>query len=324
MGWKETLKRSLDVQRGRRVMQLRECEYILAIAQEGNMGKAAQRLYVSQPTLSKMLAKLEENIGMPLFERQSTGMVPTAAGTAYIEGARRMIELNAQWEQEINAASGNHPFLDIGIPMVRLDVVVYYVLPRLARRFPGLQTHSSHTPQSKLVVDLINNKCALGLGIIKEKYSHILNNVIVGEEEYVLVVPKGHPLERKARPKAGCRYPHVEVSQLKDTPFVISRPDAYSARVTQRFFSDNDITPPIAMRMQNTGNIMKAVAGGAGVALLPSQPLSAMGAADKLAYLHVDVHEQPMQIGVLYRRGYALSLIEKAFIADLREAYRQS
>ena len=305
-------------------MQLRECEYILAIVQEGNMGKAAQRLYVSQPTLSKMLAKLEENIGMPLFERQSTGMVPTAAGTAYIEGARRMIELNAQWEQEINAASGNHPFLDIGIPMVRLDVVVYYVLPRLARRFPGLQTHSSHTPQSKLVVDLINNKCALGLGIIKEKYSHILNNVIVGEEEYVLVVPKGHPLERKARPKAGCRYPHVEVSQLKDTPFVISRPDAYSARVTQRFFSDNDITPPIAMRMQNTGNIMKAVAGGAGVALLPSQPLSAMGAADKLAYLHVDVHEQPMQIGVLYRRGYALSLIEKAFIAELREAYRQS
>ena len=305
-------------------MHLRECEYILAIAQEGNMGKAAQRLYVSQPTLSKMLAKLEENIGMPLFDRQSTGMVPTAAGTAYIEGARRMIELNAQWEQEINAASGNNPLLDIGIPMVRLDVVVYYVLPRLARRFPGLQTHSSHTPQSKLVVDLINNKCALGLGIIKEKYSHILNNEIVGEEEYVLVVPKGHPLERKARPKAGCRYPHVEVSQLKDTPFVISRPDAYSARVTQRFFSDNDITPPIAMRMQNTGNIMKAVAGGAGVALLPSQPLSAMGAADKLAYLHVDVHEQPMQIGVLYRRGYALSLIEKAFIAELREAYRQS
>ena len=305
-------------------MHLRECEYILAIAQEGNMGKAAQRLYVSQPTLSKMLAKLEENIGMPLFERQSTGMVPTAAGTAYIEGARRMIELNAQWEQEINAASGNNPLLDIGIPMVRLDVVVYYVLPRLARRFPGLQTHSSHTPQSKLVVDLINNKCALGLGIIKEKYSHILNNEIVGEEEYVLVGPKGHPLERKARPKAGCRYPHVEVSQLKDTPFVISRPDAYSARVTQRFFSDNDITPPIAMRMQNTGNIMKAVAGGAGVALLPSQPLSAMGAADKLAYLHVDVHEQPMQIGVLYRRGYALSLIEKAFIAELREAYRQS
>ena len=53
-------------------MQLRECEYILAIAQEGNMGKAAQRLYVSQPTLSKMLAKLEEEIGAPLFERQSS------------------------------------------------------------------------------------------------------------------------------------------------------------------------------------------------------------------------------------------------------------
>ena len=90
----------------------------------------------------------------------------------------------------------------------------------------------------------------------------------------------------------------------------------------QRFFSDYDITPPIAVRMQNTGNIIKAVAGGAGVALLPSQPLTAMGLADKLTYLHVDVHEPPMQIGVLYRRGYTLSPIEKAFIAELREAYR--
>ena len=115
MGMKEPLKISPITER-EGVMQLRECEYVLAIAQEGNMSKAAQRLYVSQPTLSKMLAKLEENIGMPLFERQSTGMVPTAAGTVYIEGARRMLELNSQWEQEINAASRNAQAMITAMP----------------------------------------------------------------------------------------------------------------------------------------------------------------------------------------------------------------
>lgn len=303
-------------------MQLRECEYILAIAQEGNMGKAAQRLYVSQPTLSKMLTKLEESIGTPLFERQSTGMVPTPAGVVYIEGARRMVEMNAQWEQEINAVTGKQPVLDIGLPQLRLELMNRYVFPRLSQRFPGLQTHYLHTPQGKLMVDLINNKCALGIGMITEKFSRILNCDIVGEEEYVLVVPKGHPLEKKAQRMAQFRYPHICVQHLRDTPFVVSRPDAFSARVARRFFCENDITPPIALTMQNTGNIIQAVAGGAGVALLPSQPLIPLGMHDKLAYLHVDIHEEPMQIGIMYRRGYALSKIELAFISELREAYR--
>ena len=57
-------------------MQLRECEYFITIAQEGNMGRAARLLYVSQPTLSKMLNKLEKEIGTPLLNqmRRETGL----------------------------------------------------------------------------------------------------------------------------------------------------------------------------------------------------------------------------------------------------------
>ncbi len=303
-------------------MQLRECEYILAIAEEGNMGKAAQRLYTSQPTLSKMLGKLEEKIGMPLFERQPTGMVPTAAGAVYIDGARKMLELNAQWEKDIDTVTGKLPVLDVGFPMIRLDILACRVVPALAARYPGLQSVYICTSQSRIATDLLNNKCAIGVGIITEQYASLLNYETVGEEEYVLAVPKGHPLERKAHPLPGSRFPHLAVSHLKNTPFVLSRPGAYSTRVAQRFFEDHGITPPIALTMQNTGNIMKAVAYGTGVALLPSQPLDAIGMKDKLTYLHVDTREEPMQIGVLYRRGHVLNRIELALAEELHEAYR--
>lgn len=304
-------------------MQLRECEYILAIAEEGNMGKAAQRLYVSQPTLSKMLTRLEETIGSPLFERQSTGMTPTAVGAAYIEGARRMLEMNAQWEQSINAISGRQPMIDLGLPILRIQLLTSCVLPRLSHQFPGLHVNYIHTPQSKLVLDVTDNKCALGIGIIAEKPSHILNYEVVGQEEYVLVIPRGHPLEKLAVKKEGKRFPHIAISHLKNTPFVLSRPDSYSTRVACRFFEDRGISPPVAMTMRSTGDVIHAVAGGAGAALLPSQPLSALGEKDRLAYLDVDIHEEPMRVGVLYRRGYTLSSVDKAFISLLRECYHK-
>ena len=61
-------------------MKLREYEYMLAIAQEANMTRAAQRLYISQPALSKLLASVESELGVQLFLQENRRMIPTAAG----------------------------------------------------------------------------------------------------------------------------------------------------------------------------------------------------------------------------------------------------
>ena len=172
-------------------MQIRECEYVLAIAQAGTMGKAAQSLYVTQPTLSKMLSKLEESVGSPLFERQSTGMVPTPVGEAYIQCAQRMIELNTQLEEQIKSVTGKQPVIDLGLPAIRSEMMTRTIFPRLSRLFPGMVVHYIHASQNKLVVDLLNNRYSLGVGILSKKYQHILNCSKVGEEEYVEGSPEG-------------------------------------------------------------------------------------------------------------------------------------
>jgi len=310
--------------REEQALNLRECEYILAIAQEGNMGKAAQLLYVSQPTLSKMLSKLEEEIGMPLFERQSTGMVPTSVGETYIQCARRMIELNEQMDQEIKNVTGLQPLIDVGFPVLRSEMMTRDVFLRLSKEFPGMLVHFIYTPQNKLAVDLLNNRFALGVGIITTKYQQILNCEKVGNEEYVLVVPKGHPLERKARAVEGRRYPVISAENLEQTPFVLSRPDAYSTRFAQRFFMENGINPPVALTMPQTGNLIHAVAFGAGVALLPSLPLKTLELQEQLTYLCIEQILEPMEIGVLYRKGYTLSKIETRFIEMLCQTYQNN
>lgn len=68
-------------------MDRRELEYIIVIAQEKNLSKAAERLYVSQPALSRFLLKLETQAGLPLFERKRRQLVPTLAGELYLDTA---------------------------------------------------------------------------------------------------------------------------------------------------------------------------------------------------------------------------------------------
>ena len=86
-------------------MKLREYEYMLAIAQEANMTRAAQRLYISQPALSKLLASVESELGVQLFLQENRRMIPTAAGKIYLENAEKILSLNHDMERTVRLAS---------------------------------------------------------------------------------------------------------------------------------------------------------------------------------------------------------------------------
>lgn len=86
-------------------MNLRELEYLTAIAKHGNISRAAEALYISQPTLSTFLHKLEKNVGTPLFERIGKGLVPTYAGTLYLGFAQEVLYREQQLQNDLYAAS---------------------------------------------------------------------------------------------------------------------------------------------------------------------------------------------------------------------------
>ena len=86
-------------------MKLREYEYMLAIAREANMTRAAQRLYISQPALSKLLASVESELGVQLFRQENRRIVPTAAGKIYLENAEKILSLNHDLERNVRLAS---------------------------------------------------------------------------------------------------------------------------------------------------------------------------------------------------------------------------
>ncbi len=82
-------------------MNLNKLEYLIAISEEGNLSRAAKKLYVSQPALSKALASLEQELGIALMERRYASLVPTPEGRIYIEAARKMLAVRNEVNEKI-------------------------------------------------------------------------------------------------------------------------------------------------------------------------------------------------------------------------------
>ena len=73
-------------------MDLRQLEYIVQIAEENNITRAAEKLYITQSALNQQLLKLEKELGVPLFHRSRTDWHPTEAGEIYLSAARKMLQ----------------------------------------------------------------------------------------------------------------------------------------------------------------------------------------------------------------------------------------
>ncbi|MBV6702129.1 LysR family transcriptional regulator [Kitasatospora aureofaciens] len=98
-------------------MELRQLRYFQAVAEEGNLTRAAQRLYLSAPSLSQQIRLLEKELGAPLFERAATGMTLTPAGTALVPEAKAALDAAERARHAVESATRTEPaVLRIGVP----------------------------------------------------------------------------------------------------------------------------------------------------------------------------------------------------------------
>ena len=123
-------------------MEFRQFRYILKIAEEGTLSSAAKKLYVSQPSLSQMLAAQEKKIGAPLFDRGGTCLTPTAVGRLYLETARSIIALDEAFHQQVDdcmrGAAGN---VTVGLTQFRSTHLLAPMLPAFRAKYPKIRLH---------------------------------------------------------------------------------------------------------------------------------------------------------------------------------------
>lgn len=303
-------------------MKLREYEYILAIAREKNMVRAAQYLCVSQPALSRLLASVEAEMGVQLFRRCGREMVPTQAGRAYLNHAKRIVELNEQLECQMKQIVSGSKQITIACPAIRNHYLISNVLPTVRKEMPDIQVEIQNTAQQNLMNALNKGNASLAFGVVDDEYENKLAYRLIGTEEMVLAVCKGHPLLGKAERNKQTAYPYIRPELLAQECFVMSRPDAYSTRYARNYFEANHISPPIVMQAPLTGTLITAVAGGIGSAILPSIPLNGTVFQDSIRYCSITDDADGQAVGVMFRKERELTQEEKRMIQIIRESYQ--
>ena len=277
-------------------MTLRELRYLVALADLGHFGRAAEACHVSQPTLSTQLKKLEESLGVALFERTNKMLRITPVGEQIVAKARRVLDgadsISALAQHQAGPLSGA---LDLGVIPTLAPYMLPWLLPVLGRDYPELQLVVHEDLTERLLGELRANRidaALLALPVDGAEFAVLP----LFDEPFHLAVPSGHRL-------SGAQA--VAQSELRREELLLLR-EGHCLR-DQALAVCSFEAPPgahhgVDVRAASLETLCRMVAAGMGCTLLP-----AMAAADArrrdLAICPLDA-EAVRRIGLVWRQSY--------------------
>ena len=231
-------------------MGIRELNYIIAIAEEGSISKAAERLFMAQSSLSQYLAALEHEVGSRLFVRTSTGVRPTESGRLMIEYAyRERSEYHRLRDeiQDVEALKGGRVIL--GISTFRGTFLLPPVLAAFRREYPSVNVEIVEANSMALEGMLKNGTIDIALIIMPPKLLKPSDVELVMHDEICIIAGKSHPVMKFARPtpaESRSRIPRcIALADTMEYEYVLSDYDTILGRESRRIFREHDLVPRV-------------------------------------------------------------------------------
>ncbi|MFN2447945.1 MAG: LysR family transcriptional regulator [Vicinamibacterales bacterium] len=276
----------------------------LAVVREGSFSGAAKTLYRTQPAVSQIIQRLEQEIGQPLFDRSSRRGVLTDAGRVLAEHAERLINLRGQALAALEDVRA-HKTGVLGIAANELTCL--YLLPVLGeyrRLYPGVRVTVQRALASRIPAQVRDYGADFGI-ITFRPDDAALEAIAIYRDELALVVPPSHPLARAKQ---------VVVSDLGSESFVAHHvASPYRQRVLDAF-RRRRVPLQMPLELPTIDAIRKFVAQGHGVALLPAIAVESEVARGELVRVRAPELSFERRVRLVYRRGAALSHAARAFL----------
>lgn len=196
----------------------KQYQYLCTLADTGNFHQAADKLFITQPTLSLAIKKMEKELGTALFKRSRTTLTPTEAGEIMIAYAKKILNLEEKMEQELQQLKTTHVSqLRIGTYQILYSGIIPSLVAALRKEKPSLQIKTKHMHDQVLESALFNNLLDVILCIQNRKNPFF--DTIPLKKEYVLVaIVPTHPACRKAQYRDDLPYPYLDIHALNHEP----------------------------------------------------------------------------------------------------------
>lgn len=292
-------------------MELRHLEYFKAVAEELHFRKAAEKLYITQPPLTRQIKQLEEELGVTLFERNNKRVRLTPAGLYLKEEVDKLFQdvstiklVMAQY------GKGQGGELKIGFVSSTLFSKISELLVQLKTAFPHLKTRLYEVPTVKQIDAIEHGR--LDIGILRTPvYSDLLTLVPLFKDDFVFVISKN-----EASMKA------FSLAQYSDAPFIFFNKDYANAYFNQllEICQRHGFRPDVVHEANNVHTIIRMVEEGLGVSILPSSVAA--------QYSRYEVHFEPIneiqiqtEVVIAYRKGNDSQFINK-MVELMQKAYQ--
>jgi LysR family transcriptional regulator, hydrogen peroxide-inducible genes activator len=275
-------------------METHQLRYFLAVAQTGRFTQAARACAVSQPSLSVQIAKLEGELGGPLFERTKKGARLTARGEAFLPRARAIMAEMESARRDAESLGG----LSLGrVTLGCLPTTGAHLLPKVLaafrKSFPKIQVLLREESSPGLARCLENAE--VDLAILDEAgVTPALEQKVLFTEDLLVALPPRHPLSGKTR---------LTLKALSEEPFILMKTGHGFRQIVLDLFRRAGLEPKVVFESGEIETVQALVGAGMGVSLVPRMVRKASG----LAYSELAPPKPTRTLSLAWRKGAALS-----------------
>ena len=298
-------------------MDLKDIRYFVAIAEGRSMSQAAKNLFVSQPALSLVVKKLENELNAKLFIRKGNALALTVAGEHLLKTGRRLLaEYDSLVTDLKSLSSGKQEVIRFGISSFysRLyipDLFLYYEKNLPSVKIIPIETGSSYLEQK--VIDGELEFCFVPESPQNEKLAYRTINI----EEFLLAVPKDHPVNHYAI--ASSALPYMDFRRVMHLPFIMHAKGAKSFVMYERLFKHFDFTPNIIYETAFRETMYALTGSGIGISILPEVMLSFNQTPQTPNFYHIAEFDMTRNYSVAYRPGKKFTPSEEHLIDTLTQ-----
>ncbi len=281
-------------------MELLQLRYFQAVARREHISHAADELRVAQPSLSRTIARLEADLGVPLFDRQGRRVRLNHVGVAFLRRVDRALAELDDARRELTDAAG----LDHGSVAVASETLL--TLTELLKNFraqqPDVSVRLFQSP-----VETMRRQLRAGdvdLCFASQPLDEpSLETIELVREEVLLAVPLTHHLADQD---------YVDVAVLAGESFITTRPGHWQRTLADRLFAQAGLQPTITCEGDEPGAIQFMISAGLGIGLIPAMSCQA-GTHAPVAWVHLDTPDCSRSLTLAWRQGAYLSAAAQYF-----------
>jgi DNA-binding transcriptional LysR family regulator len=287
---------------------LRQLQVFEAIARTGSFTRAAEELHLTQPTVSMQIKKLEESIGLPLFEQVGKKIYLTQVGDLLLETATDVLRSMANFDMAV----ADHKGLKTGT--LRLAVVTTakyfapHVLGRFCAQYPGVDVALKVTNRESLLGRMARNIDDLYImGRPPQSAEYEFQSLM--ENPIIVVAPAGHPLTREK---------NITLQRITEEPFIMREDGSGTRMAVESLFAEHHLKLKVRMELGSNEVIKQSVASGLGISALSENTIN-FDSEKELVRLDVQHFPIPKMWYIGFPAGKRLSVIAQAFLGFMKQ-----